>query len=577
MRNFVQAFLHDLYDQFRVVANVKQYIEEHEFRLTVKAILVGVVVWGLTVSLRTLAHDLLHRSLHLPEQFESNWFILFPLLAGGLLVALLSRLTGRQILYTDDEGHVHNLVDIEGDGVERTLALYNSTQPSLAHVLHKRATVENRWTFPSLSLALRKFLATLCTIGSGGSGGLEGSVVLIGEGLAAGLFKTRGWDEQLGRIPARLIGWWRPDSAVELRTLQLCGVAAAVSTLVGAPFMAAFFATEVIYRRGAILRKFVYTLIAAVTAHLMGAMVGLQSRVIHLEQLTFPPQTWQFYLTVAGVGVVVSLVALLFTGLHYAFDRMFGRIDNIWLRFGTGATATGLIAILASALTGHDLTLVLGPGEDLISEVLNQNVLIPIALVGLVGKLVATSTTISSGGSAGLLIPALFFGAMVANIFAQLTGQPVAPLVAVAMAAGLVALVHIPLSSLIFVIEAFSASYLLPALVAMIISSLIAYDTSIYRTQQTLAQGEELAPGYGIERVPVPPAFANRTIRDLAIQQTYEVNIIGLIHHDGGGYIGPTIVPKPDMVLHKDDELVIVGPTDNINKIWALSEVEETA
>lgn len=570
MKNFARAFLQDLYQQFRGLANVGQYIQEHEFRLTAKAMVVGAAVWAVTVLLRTWVHRLFEWTLHLPEQWGSLWVILLPLLAGALLVALLSRFTSQQILYTADDGHVHSLTDIEGDGIERTLALYNSTKPSLAHTLHKQPVIDNRWAFPSLSLALRKFVATLLTIGSGASGGLEGSVVLIGESLAAGLFKTRHWDERFGPGPARLIAWWRPESAVELRTLQLCGVAAAVSTLVGTPFMAAFFATEVIYRRTTIYRKFVYTLVASVTAHLLGTAFGLNSQAIHLTQTIDPPQSLNFYLVVLGVGVVVSLVSLLFTGMHYAFDRMFSRIDNRWLRFASGAIATGLIAIVASLMTGHDLTLVLGPGEELITEVLNEPVLLKIALVGLIAKLIATTTTISSGGSAGLLVPSLFFGTMVANIFAQLTGQPVAPLVAVAMASSLVALVHVPLSSLIFVVEAFGADYLVPALLAMIISSLITYDNAIYRTQQALTEGQELAPGYNLERLPVPAAFAGHSIRELNIQQIYGVNIIGIVHHNADGHVGPTIAPSPELVLTMADELVVIGPVENINQLWAL-------
>lgn len=161
MRDFTQAFLKDLYQQFRGLANVGQYIEEHEFRLTVKAIVVGTVVWAVTVILRTWVDHLLAWSLHLPEQWDSLWLILLPLLAGALLVALLSHFTSKQILYTSDDDHIHSLADIEGDGIERTLALYNSTKPSLAHTLHTKTAIDNRWAFPGLSLAVRKFVYTL--------------------------------------------------------------------------------------------------------------------------------------------------------------------------------------------------------------------------------------------------------------------------------------------------------------------------------------------------------------------------------------------------------------------------------
>ncbi len=93
------------------------------------------------------------------------------------------------------------------------------------------------------------------------------------------------------------------------------------------------------------------------------------------------------------------------------------------------------------------------------------------------------------------------------------------------MAASLVTLVKVPISSLIFVSEAFGASYIFPAVVALIISSLLAYDNSIYRTQRDVARWQELAPGFSLRRVPVPPMFAGKTIRQLNIQQQYHEEV----------------------------------------------------
>ncbi len=571
MKDFIQLFLSDLYHQLRVVANIRQYIEEHEFRLTVKAIIVGAVVWGATVALRTTVHTLFEWTMRLPELLHTNWVILLPLLTGALLTALLSKLSGKKIPYLDDAGQLHKLADIEGDGVERTIALYYSTKPLLVHAAKGQNGLKNRWRFPALGLALRKFVATTLTVGLGGSGGLEASVTLMGEGLAAGIFKPRRWDARFNGAPGKLLNWWRVDSPDELQTLQLCSMAAAVSTLIGAPFMAAFFATEVMYRRTTIYQKFIYTLVAAVTAHLIGVTTNLSGHAFVLKEKILPPQTLNFYLTVIGVGIAVSLAALLFTGMHYSFDRAFGRIDNKWLRFATGAVATGLVAIIASQLTGHDLSLALGPGEELINEVLNENVLLLVAGVGLIAKLLTTSSTISSGGSAGLLVPALFFGAMMAQIFATLSGQPAAPLAAAAMSASLVSLVNVPLSSLIFVVEAFGSGYLVPALIAMIVSSLMAYDNSIYRTQREESYSQQLAPGYSIQRVPAPAEFVGQSIRQLDIQRRFEVNVIGLAEHDASDDQEPIIAPNPDTVLTAGDELVVLGPNEAIAKLWKLA------
>lgn len=574
MTEFTRLLLRDLYNQFKIFASIRHYIEEHEFRLTIKAIIVGLVVWVATTGLKTVVHLLFEWTIHLTELFHSNWVIFGPLLVGALLVALLSHFTAKKIPYTDDAGHLHDLPDIEGDGVERTIALYYSTKSSLAMAIQGKEGLINRWQLPALSLAIRKFVASSLTAGLGASGGLEASVMLIGEGLATGLFKVRAWDTRLTGLAKRFIGWWRPDSPNELQTLQLCSIAAAISTLIGAPFMGAFFATEVMYRRTTIYEKFIYTLVAAVTAHLVGLATGLGGHAFDLEHHVLPPQTFNFYMTVVGLSFAVSLVSLLFTGMHYSFDRAFGRLPNHWLRFVIGAIATGAFAMIGSYLTGHDLSLTLGSGETLINEVLN-GVLAPeslllIASVGLITKLFATSTTISSGGSAGMLVPSLFFGTMVAQVFAALTGEPIAPLVSVAMTASLVSLVHVPMSSLIFVVEAFGAGYLVPALISMIVSSLMAYDNSIYRTQRAESRSRELTPGYSIQRLPVPDSFVGHSIRQLNIQQKYEVNVVGLVDYDEAGHHGPTISPKPDTILTAHDELIVLGSDENIRKLWGL-------
>jgi CIC family chloride channel protein len=74
-----------------------------------------------------------------------------------------------------------------------------------------------------------KFLATLFTLGSGGSGGLVGPAAVIGQGTASYFSK------------------WFKLSQDRSKILALCGIAGCVSGLLHAPFGAAVFALELCY------------------------------------------------------------------------------------------------------------------------------------------------------------------------------------------------------------------------------------------------------------------------------------------------------------------------------------------
>lgn len=568
MLQFLKYFWADLLQQFYIIANLKRYLKENELSLVAKAVVVGAATAVCILMLKAVIRQLLAWTFGLPELVGSNIIIFAPLIVGALIVAALSKYTAQRIPYSDDGGHIHDLADIEGDGVERAIALYYSTRPSLVNALRAQEGLENRWRYDSMSLVGRKMLATASTIGLGGSGGLEASSVLLGEAMAAGLFKPRAWRLTNNRWLNRLGNWWRLESPEELQTIQLCGVAAAISTLVGTPLMAAFFATEVMYRRTTIYQKFIYTLTASVVAHALTTGLGFTGHPFEIEQRILPPSTLQFSLIVIALSMAVSLVGLLYTGITHAFNRAFGQVDNVWQRFAMGAVLTGLLALAVVQVDGVQLWMVLGTGESALTYMLNEHVLISVAIVALVGKMLTTSTTISSGGSAGLLVPALLMGAMAANVFASAFQMPVVPLAAAAITASLVTLIKVPISALVLVGEAFGAAYIGPALIALIVSSLMTYDNSIYRTQRDAARRRELVAGYSLQRIPVPANFAGKTIRQLNIQTHYHVNVVGVVHPGNRR----EIAPEPDAVLSPQDELIVVGANDAVRAISQLSK-----
>ena len=125
--------------------------------------------------------------------------------------------------------------DAEGDGVEKALVSYHQT--------HKGDGDEptTRYAEPTFFRAARIMVMTTLTIGAGGSGGLEAPGVYLGETLAAGWSKV-----------------FKRPSADELRLYQLAGIAAAIGTLLEAPFTAALFAAEIVYAGRIVYRMLAY-------------------------------------------------------------------------------------------------------------------------------------------------------------------------------------------------------------------------------------------------------------------------------------------------------------------------------
>ncbi|HJK96176.1 MAG TPA: hypothetical protein RMF84_03090, partial [Polyangiaceae bacterium LLY-WYZ-14_1] len=172
---------------------VDTYFDARERRQVLQAVVVGVAVWGVVFSLELAVHEAFHQLKHLVHLVELPVpVLLLPIaLVGALVTATLVRVRGAKVHYRSEDGQLHPLADVEGDGLERAIALYFAAEPAPERALLGEQGVDARWRLPTFSLALRKMAATLSTLGTGGSGGLEASVTLIGESVAAGMFKPR--------------------------------------------------------------------------------------------------------------------------------------------------------------------------------------------------------------------------------------------------------------------------------------------------------------------------------------------------------------------------------------------------
>jgi CIC family chloride channel protein len=496
------------------------------------------------------------------------------------------------IRFRNADGEIEPLNAVEGDGIERAIALYFAADPSTQEGIATDETgLKVRWHKSTLAMAVRKFLATLVTLGSGGSGGLEASSALIGENLGAWYYKLR-----TNKMPARpeaLVRYvtqpWSAPNPETLQAAQLGGIAAAVTVLLGAPLAAAFFASEVMYRNRPLLEKLLYSLISAITAHAMSSLItGTSPMMFGVEEITAPPVgNARYWLAVVLMGIVVAFVGQVYRVLSVQFDAWFhAGIVNRALRLLVGFGITGGIALVVVYLTrwfgitDRGLELVLGSGESMVIGAFAGQVTLVMALIGLVAKMLATLSTIKSGGSAGLLVPSFFFGTMIAVVFARLSRFESTPLIVPALTGSLIAIVNTPFAALLFAVEEFGAEYLMPALVSLVVVGLLSHPKSIYRTQRVATESIEVLPGYDVRQIGVPAAWVGQTLDDLHLHEQFEVQVVGLLDRSASDErprvrFGSERIAGTTLVA--GDTLLVYGHKENLDALERAAMEQEVA
>lgn len=318
---------------------------------------------------------------------------------------------------------------------------------------------------------LAKLAATISTVGSGGSGGLVGPMVHVGAGISSVL--TRAF--KLGRR--------------YMRAMALSGMGAGVSGVLKAPLAGALAGLEILYRgpgleRGALIPS----LVASVTSYLTVAMfLGFKPLLYQAVTLSFRTACDARTLSLAiAMGVLSGLLSKLYSWAFYGIKAKTRRLKiPTVLKPALGALASGIIAIYLPQASGAGYAFL----PALVTGAYAATTLLALC----VGKLVATCFTVGSGGSGGVVAPAIFIGASLgASVFKFLapTGALGALPISLGAIEGIVGLLsgvcRIPLAAIALSIEITGC----PALVApSIVTAVIAYviagpEATIYRSQR---------------------------------------------------------------------------------------------
>ena len=304
-----------------------------------------------------------------------------------------------------------------------------------------------------------KPLATLITLGCGGSGGKEGPCSHIGASLAAGIGRVLHLNPEMRK------------------RLLACGVSAGFASVFGTPIAGAIYGVEML-AIGRICHDFLFPgIVAGVTAFEVSRYLGVPYPVYHIAFAS--DFTELLFLKTVVIGILCGAAAWIFVELLQMVRRVFAHLRttySIWpplLPLIGGA----LLAILILAIP----TDYLGLSLPMMDRALQGQ---PMPYLGFLWKALLVAITLGSGFYAGIVTPQFVIGAVLGGAFAHLLGLQAALGAAVGLVAVVASASNAPIAAIFMGVELFGADSTLYVAGACVAAYLIIGHRSVYPEQQ---------------------------------------------------------------------------------------------
>jgi len=239
-----------------------------------------------------------------------------------------------------------------------------------------------------------KALASLITLGTGGSAGREGPIAQIGAGFGSWLGRTL----HLG--------------VRERRLLLLAGCAGGLGAIFRAPLGGALTSVEVLYSEDFETEGIVLCIVSSVVANSIFTYIFGNQSIFAIPPIRFGnPLELIFY----------GILGLVCVPFGYIYVKAFyGLRDHFFRKLRLKRALIPALGGLGVGLIGLWRPEVLSGGYGVIQEALIGNLPIVLMINLAFLKIIATSFTISSGGSGGVFGPSLFIGAMLGGVVGQI-------------------------------------------------------------------------------------------------------------------------------------------------------------
>lgn len=280
-----------------------------------------------------------------------------------------------------------------------------------------------------------KSIASILTLSTGGSGGREGPIAQIGSGFGsflAGIFKVSGRDK---------------------RRMLIAGTAGGLGAIFRAPLGSALTSVEVLYKEDFESDAIIPAIISSVTSYTVFTAIFGHQNIFDLPYkfLFQHPGELVFYL---GMSIFCAFAGIFYIKVFYFIKNdIFSKIKiRRHFKPAIGGLLVGCIGLFYPQA--------LGDGWGYIQEALNGHFAFKLFITLAFFKIIATSFTIGSGGSAGVFGPTIFIGAMLGGgvgaffhkFFPEIVLQPEA-FILVGMSSFFAGVANAPLASLIMVCE----------------------------------------------------------------------------------------------------------------------------
>jgi CIC family chloride channel protein len=324
-----------------------------------------------------------------------------------------------------------------------------------------------------------KLFASVISIGTGGSGGREGPIAQIGAGFGSFLASRLNLDVKTRR--------W----------LLAAGMGAGIGSIFRAPLAGAIFAAEVLYSSAEVEAE---VLLPAAVSSIIAFSIysfryGWEHILTNTGQHGFNQPIELIPYTIEAI--ILAFAALVFVKSFYGVKKAFSRWSiPQFMKPVIGGFLTGSLVLTLMLVTGdRKYTIdVMGGGYGILQDIVQngiKNTGILILILVAIGKILSTSFTIGSGGSAGVFGPSMVIGGtvgaasgyMLQFIFPGMTLYP-STFAIVGMAGFFAAAANTPISTIIMVSE-LTGNYelLMPSMWVCTLSFLVARKWSIYQSQ----------------------------------------------------------------------------------------------
>jgi H+/Cl- antiporter ClcA/CBS domain-containing protein len=326
----------------------------------------------------------------------------------------------------------------------------------------------------SPTVAVLKPLSSGIAIGSGGPFGAEGPIIMTGGAIGS------------------LVGQLLRISGAERKALLVAGATAGMTAIFGTPLAAVMLAVE--------LLLFELRPRSLLPVAIACAVAGFTRPYLFAAGPLFPLQTSAAPATVLLpcflAGLASGCLSWMLSTSLYKVEDIFGRLPIHWMWW----PAIGAIAV---GVGGYLQPRALGVGYDVIGDLLQNHLVLSVALGLLLCKAIMWVVALGSGTSGGVLAPLLMLGAGLGVVLGPLMpgGEPALwPLVF--MAATLGGMMRAPLMAVLF---AFEVTQDVNALLPLIMACVTAYGFTVLTmprsilTEKIARRGRHIYREYGID------------------------------------------------------------------------------